>query len=159
MVIDPAASEHDLTEHLLDHNYPVERETMANVTTLLAQVASAHGARHPELHDLEGVWADLCRRLGRHLRDEGPMLAPHLDPGAHAGSRTATTNGTIASQHAEIVALVRRVRELTGGYSTPADGCEAYRSLFASLADFEEDLREHVELADSVLGRDLTSRP
>jgi regulator of cell morphogenesis and NO signaling len=159
MAIDPAASEHDLTVHLLDHNYPVERETMANVSALLAQVADAHGARHPELHELEGVWADVCRCLGQHLRDEGPMLEPHLESSAHVAPRTGATGGTISSQHEQIAALVRRVRELTSGYKAPADGCEAYRSLFASLVDFEEDLREHVELANSVLKRDLTSRP
>jgi regulator of cell morphogenesis and NO signaling len=159
MAIDPAVSEHDLTVHLLDHNYPVERETMANVSTLLGQVAAAHGARHPELHELEAVWAEVCRCLGQHLRDEGPMLEPHLEPAAHATPRTGATGGTIASQHEQIVALVRRVRELTSGYATPADGCEAYRTLFASLADFEEDVHEHVEIANSVLKRDLTSRP
>ena len=157
MSIDPAASEHDLTVHLLDHNYPVERETMADVSALLAQVASAHGARHPELRDLESVWAELCRCLGRHLRDERPMLAPHVEPVARHAPPSAAASGVISSQHAEILALVRRVRELTGGYTTPVDGCEAYRSLFVSLEEFEEDLREHVELADNVLGRECGS--
>jgi len=157
MAIDPAASEHDLTVHLLDHNYPVERETMANVSALLAQVASTHGARHPELRDLESVWSELCRCLSRHLRDERPMLAPHLEPEAHRAPQEAAMSGAIGSQHQEIVALVRRVRELTDCYTTPEDGCEAYRSLFASLHDFEEDLREHVELAENVLRRAGTS--
>jgi len=157
MVIDPAASQHDLTEHLLGHNYPVERETMADVSALLMQVASAHGARHPELHDLERVWATLCQCLGRHLRDERPVIATHLEPEARPAPREATTRGTIASQHEEILALVRRVHELTGGYEMPVDGCDAYRSLFVILRDFEEDVREHVELADCVLRRDASS--
>ena len=153
MAIDPASSSHDLAEHLLDHNYPIERETMADVSALLAQVASVHGARHPELHALEATWAELCGCLARHLRDERSMLAPHVEQQTPPAPVPGPRSGAMASQHKEVLGLVRRVRELTGGYAPPADACDAYRALLASLAEFEEDVHEHVELADNVLRR------
>ncbi len=151
MAIDPASTPHDLAEHLLDHNYPIERETMSDVSAMLSQVASVHGARHPELRDLETTWAELCRCLGRHLHDERPALEPHVDPKAPPSSPELPRS--VSHQHGEVLGLVRRVRELTGGYAPPDDACDAYRALMARLAEFEEDVHEHVEIADRVIGR------
>jgi regulator of cell morphogenesis and NO signaling len=144
MATDPPASLHDIAEHLLDRNYPMERETMADIAALLTNVACTHGARHPELHDLEAVWADLCKGLRHHLREEQPILAPYVDRDAHA----ATSGRAKAGKHEEVLALLRRVRALTADYAPPPDACDAYRSLLESLAAFEADLQEHLRLDD-----------
>ena len=46
---------------------------------------------------------------------------------------------------------LRLIRELTNGYTTPADGCTTYRLCFDELAQFERDLHRHVHLEENVL--------
>jgi regulator of cell morphogenesis and NO signaling len=43
------------------------------------------------------------------------------------------------------------MRELTNGFSPPAEACNTYRALFAGLAELEEDLHRHIHLENSVL--------
>jgi regulator of cell morphogenesis and NO signaling len=144
--------------HIVDHNYPVERETMADTTALIAKVASVHGAQHAELREIEAIWAELCRQLRRHLHDEGAALEPLKDPDSVRNQRTAAPKSAFAGQHEEVVGLVRKIRELTRGYAPPGDACDALEALYRDLEAFEADLHEHVLLADNVLFVDRLQR-
>ncbi|HEX7603604.1 MAG TPA: DUF542 domain-containing protein, partial [Polyangiaceae bacterium] len=136
-----------VAHHIVDHNFPVERETMADMAQLIAKVASVHGARHPELFEINALWADLCERLAKLLREESRALEPFLE------EPTAPKSGPslFTDQHEEVVTLAHRIRVLTHGYAPPADACDAFLALYRELAAFEADLHEHVLLADNVL--------
>jgi regulator of cell morphogenesis and NO signaling len=54
-------------------------------------------------------------------------------------------------EHQEAGDEMRIIRELTGGYVPPADGCTTYRVALAELERFERDLHEHVHLENNVL--------
>lgn len=129
--------------HILEQNYPVERVSMVDTSALLTQVASVHGAAHPELRELETIWTQVCRRMHQHMLQEQREIDP---PAANA-------KNMLSGQHAEIVDLVRRIRALTHGYVPPEDDCDALRAVYADLEAFEADLHEHVLLAESVLLR------
>ena len=40
--------------------------------------------------------------------------------------------------------LLSRLRSLTDGYTTPADGCASYHALYDGLAQFESDTHSHI---------------
>jgi regulator of cell morphogenesis and NO signaling len=44
-----------------------------------------------------------------------------------------------------------RIREVTGGYVPPADGCTTYRITMRELEAFEADLHAHVHLENNIL--------
>ena len=44
-----------------------------------------------------------------------------------------------------------RLRELTHGFSPPADACNTYRAFYAKLEEFEQDLHLHVHLENNIL--------
>jgi len=44
-----------------------------------------------------------------------------------------------------------RMRDLTGGFRAPADGCESYRALMDGLAAVEADLHRHIHKENNVL--------
>ena len=48
-------------------------------------------------------------------------------------------------------ALMARIRELSDGFTPPADACTTYRAAFAKLEEFEADLHRHVHLENNVL--------
>lgn len=136
-----------VAHHIAHDNYPSERNTMADMTQLIAKVASVHGAKHPELFEIETLWADLCQRLRKHLRDEAHALEPFLQGPAAPKSGP----NRFAGQHEAVVAMAHRIRGLTHGYSPPTGTCDALLALYRDLAAFEADLHEHVLLADNVL--------
>lgn len=138
--------------HVVEHNYPLEREMMADTSELIAKVVSVYGAEHHELREIDRLWSELCRRMTKHLHDERPVLEPLITPSGD-DRRAAAKRGAVAGEHEEVVALVRRIRELAKGYAPPPDACDAMRSLYAALRAFESDLHEHVLLADDVLKR------
>jgi regulator of cell morphogenesis and NO signaling len=54
-------------------------------------------------------------------------------------------------EHRDAGDEMRQIRELTHGYTVPADGCTTYRVCFAELLRFERDLHRHVHLENNVL--------
>jgi regulator of cell morphogenesis and NO signaling len=54
-------------------------------------------------------------------------------------------------EHIEAADAIRTIRELTGDYTAPADGCATYAVCMAELAEFEHDLHRHVHLENNVL--------
>ena len=47
--------------------------------------------------------------------------------------------------------VLTRIRELTGGYAMPGDGCAMYRICLRELEAFERDLHAHVHLENNLL--------
>jgi regulator of cell morphogenesis and NO signaling len=43
------------------------------------------------------------------------------------------------------------MRELTDGYTAPADACNTFRGLYHGLAELERALHEHIHLENNVL--------
>jgi regulator of cell morphogenesis and NO signaling len=54
-------------------------------------------------------------------------------------------------EHEQVGELLARLRELTAGYTEPADACRSYTALFAGLAQLEEDTHLHVHKENNVL--------
>ena len=54
-------------------------------------------------------------------------------------------------EHDTAGALLARLRQLTGGYTPPADGCVSYEMLYRGLAELEADTHLHVHKENNVL--------
>lgn len=54
-------------------------------------------------------------------------------------------------EHEEEGERFRKIAELTGSYTPPADACGTYRVTFAMLQEFEEDLHKHIHLENNIL--------
>lgn len=55
------------------------------------------------------------------------------------------------TEHDTAGELLARLRERTGGYHVPDDGCGSYRALLVGLAELEADTHRHVHLENNVL--------
>ena len=47
--------------------------------------------------------------------------------------------------------LLRQLRDITKGYTTPPDGCVSFQTLYQALAAFEADLHQHIHLENNIL--------
>ena len=47
--------------------------------------------------------------------------------------------------------LLKQIRVLSSDFTTPADGCLSYQTLYEALAGLEKDLHQHIHLENNIL--------
>ena len=147
-----------LTNHLVATHHTFMKRELPRVSGLLDKVLGAHAAHHPELADVARVFGALRAEIDGHLMKEEQVLFPLIQEmeatrqagSAHCGS-VNNPIGVMEREHDNAGAALRRLRELTDGYTPPADGCATYEALLAGLAAIERDLHEHIHKENNIL--------
>lgn len=147
----------DLVVHIDTVHHRYLWDEMPRLTELAAKVASVHGDRHPELHEVVRLYEALRADLEPHLVKEERVLFPMIAALA-AGGSVASHCGTIQApigvmwnEHDRAGDLLAELRLRTDGYRVPDDGCASYRLLYAGLEDLEHDLHLHIMKENSRL--------
>jgi regulator of cell morphogenesis and NO signaling len=148
----------DLVDHIEATHHSYLWEELPRLGALIEKVTSVHGARHPELDDVARYFDSLRGDLEPHLRKEERVLFPmirelvaaRVQPKFHCGS-VRNPISMMEREHEIAGALLARLRELTGGYTPPADGCTSYEMLYRGLAELEADTHLHVHKENNVL--------
>ncbi len=127
---------------------------LGSLEWLAGKVHSVHGDRHPELLGVARLVAEIAADFRPHLAAEEDEVFPKiasLTPGAAGDDRLAARIGDLVAEHTALGAKLAQLRELTGGYAVPEDGCASYRSLYERLAHLESDTHIHIHLENNVL--------
>lgn len=148
----------ELAEHVESKHHTYLHAEMPRIEALAAKVASVHGERHPELIEVRDVYGELQADLIPHLMKEEQVLFPmirELDEADgpqdfHCGSLQNPIS-VMLSEHDIAGELLARLRKLTSGYETPADGCASYKALYDGLAEIEADTHLHIHKENNVL--------
>ncbi|WP_432557573.1 iron-sulfur cluster repair di-iron protein [Granulicoccus sp. GXG6511] len=142
----------ELCDHLVSTHHEYLWREMPRVTQLANKVARVHGANHPELREVQLTWQALVTDLTEHLMTEEQEEFPAIKQ-AEADGNSFSREGVekLMGEHDEAGELLARLRELTGGFEVPADGCGSYRALYAGLEDAERDLHTHIHKENNIL--------
>ena len=148
----------ELVDHIEATHHRYLWQELPRLSALIDKVTSVHGARHPELDDVACCFNALRADLEPHLLKEERVLFPmirelataHVRPTFHCGS-VRNPISVMEREHDTAGALLARLRELTGGYTSPADGCTSYEMLYRGLAELEADTHLHVHKENNVL--------
>lgn len=147
-----------LVDHIeATHHRYLWRE-LPRFTALLDKVRSVHAARHPELDTVASCFDALRAELEPHLLNEErvlfPMIRELVATETMCESRREWLRHPISvmmREHDAAGALLAGLRELTDGYTPPADGCASYELLYRGLAELESDTHLHVHKENNVL--------
>jgi regulator of cell morphogenesis and NO signaling len=147
-----------LVDHLEATHHRYLWAEMPRVTALLDKIVSVHGGRHPELLEIAACFAQARADLEPHMLKEERMLFPMIrelaasttSPAFHCGSLRNPISVMLA-EHDAVGDLLARLRQLTGRYEPPADGCASYTACFAALAELEADTHLHIHKENNVL--------
>jgi regulator of cell morphogenesis and NO signaling len=149
-----------LIDHIVETHHAYVRSALPTIARYLAKLVEVHGQRHPELVRVADSFDQMGADLLQHLLKEERVLFPYIrelvstPPGRTLPSPFGTVNNPIRMmerEHREAGDEMRLIRELTNGYTPPADGCATYRACLAELVRFERDLHRHVHLENNVL--------
>jgi len=84
-----------------------------------------------------------------HLAKEEKILFPLILAGR--GGMAFMPIKVMMAEHEDHVANLERTRALTHDFGLPANASPSWRDLYRDLAQFEADLRQHIELENNVL--------
>lgn len=148
----------ELVGHLLATHHAYLREALPRLDGLARKVAEVHAANHPELREVQELVVELRADLEPHLLKEERVLFPLVEqldaaahlPSFHCGS-LRNPIGVMNAEHDRTGTLLAALRERTGGYVAPEDGCASYRALYAGLAELEADTHLHVHKETNLL--------
>jgi len=141
----------ELVEHLERVHHTYLRDNLPRLVDLTGAVAAAR-PDDERLADLHGEMQSLAVELDAHLRHEEEALFPMVRDLCTRGAVTPTRCGShvggpiacMENEHGMAVDSLRRMRELTDGYSAPAGADTGWRQMLDGLVDLDRDLREHM---------------
>ena len=151
-----------LVAYIVGNHHTYVRRALPIIATYVRKLAGTHGERHPELIEVERLWHDISDEMSTHMAKEEQVLFPYIVELADAAPRgevvASPPFGSIEfpirmmeHEHDSAGAILARIREVTKGYTPPADGCTTYRVCFQELQAFEQDLHAHVHLENNIL--------
>lgn len=151
-----------LISYIVGNHHEYVRRAIPTLLAHTAKIASVHGERHPELMEIERLFAGVADEMTSHMFKEERILFPYIQT-LHAAAqqkRQAPPSpfGTVGNpirmmeaEHESAGNAMARIRELSGGYQPPEDACTTYRVSLEELKAFEDDLHAHVHLENNIL--------
>ncbi len=152
------ASLTEICDHVqATHHAYVQRE-IPRLTQMAQKVVNAHGQNHPEMLQVNQIFAAVAAELQSHMLKEERILFPAIrameagdaDACGHCGS-VANPIRVMESEHENAGSALEQMRQLTHDYTPPADACNTFRALLDGLREFEEDLHLHVHKENNML--------
>lgn len=151
-----------LIAYIVGNHHAYVRRALPVITAHTQKVASAHGARHPELREVASLWANVAAEMTAHMAKEEVVLFPYIALAAAAVRRGDAVPpapfGSIENpvrvmehEHDTTGDAIAQIRGLTNGYAVPQDACTTYRICLKELEEFELDLHTHVHLENNLL--------
>jgi len=152
------ASLAQLVDHIFDTHHVYVHAELPRLAGLLDKTLQVHGPNHPELARLRELYDALQAELEAHLEKEEEILYPMIKQIERAGGPISSHCGTVANpirvmehEHDSAGHVLAEMRQLTGGFATPPDGCNTYRAAMEGLARMEADLHQHIHKENNIL--------
>jgi regulator of cell morphogenesis and NO signaling len=147
----------DLIAHIQARFHDPLRADLPRLGQMLVKVVSRHGDRLPDtLLPLQQTFMGLHVELLHHMHKEDAVLFPailDIEAGRRGGNASWIDQPieVMEDEHEQAGAALARMREITGGYTPPADACPTFRGLYYGLAELEREMHLHVHLENNIL--------
>jgi len=152
----------ELTSYIVAKHHVFTRDELTRLDALMSKVCSVHGQNHSELFRIQSLFEDLNRDLIPHMQKEETVLFPYIEQmeAAVIAGKPAPVPffGTVQNpirmmmmEHETVGEILKQIRQISGGFSVPPDGCISYETLYKAMDALEHDLHEHIHLENNIL--------
>lgn len=146
-----------LSVYIEDTHHGYLRNVLPEAMDVLTTILRVHGSNHRELYTVYRLFGQLKTDLEQHLLKEETLLFPELNSEKEDITELKLLTNEIIKEHEAAGELLRELRQITGDYKLPADGCETYGKAYAMLEEIEADLHQHIHLENNVLLKEYAS--
>lgn len=151
-----------LIDYIVNNHHEYLRGIFPVLTAHSQKVAGKHGENHPEYVAIAENFGKIRAELESHLMKEEQILFPFIrqleqlneSNGQIPANQSMTVQMPINVMESEHVAagdILAILQKLTNNYTPPEDACMTTRTMFAELAEFENDLHQHIHLENNIL--------
>ena len=147
----------DLLNYIEATHHTYVREKAPLLVEYSQKMVRAHGENHDEIKPLAGWIRALADDLMPHLMKEEQILFPAI-LGLHNQVEMQNCFGHIGNpinamqyEHDDALQILEKISQLTNGFQPPAHACTTWRVCYASLAEFEADLKQHIYIENNIL--------
>lgn len=151
-----------LIDYVLKVHHRNIRAQGPDLLALVQKVARVHGDTHPELRQMERLFAESLEDLLSHLVKEEQVLFPYLlelDEAAQTGRPAAPMHcgsvvhpiGVMRMEHEAEAQRYTLITQLSNGYTPPERSCTSYKRMMSELKAFMTALYEHIHLENNII--------
>lgn len=150
-----------IIQHIVRTHHQYVRRELPRLIEIAQRVARKKGDRAPALAEVNSLLGQLRDEMFAHLEKEEQILFPfiaEMEQNAGSGLAPRACFRTVAhpvsmmiQEHESAEGLVARIRDLTDGFTPPAEACPTQIALYSGLREFGADLRQHVHLENDLL--------
>lgn len=151
-----------LTDHIINVHHGYVEESSPLLLQYSQRVNQVHGHHYTELGEIEVLTKQVVQEMAAHMKKEELILFPFIKkmveaeregnelPQIHFGS-VENPIRMMEAEHGEAGEIMRKIAALSNNYTPPQGACNTYRAFYSKLAEFEEDLFQHVHLENNIL--------
>lgn len=151
-----------LTDHIINVHHHYVEESSPLLLQYAKRVNHVHGNHYTELAEIEELVTKVVQAMAAHQRKEELILFPFIKKLAKADAEGTAIPEThfgsvenpihmMEEEHDEAGDIMKRISELSNGYTPPQGACNTYRAFYAKLEEFEDDLHQHIHLENNIL--------
>ncbi|MCL1140864.1 iron-sulfur cluster repair di-iron protein [Shewanella pneumatophori] len=147
----------DLLNYIESTHHTFVREKAPLLLEYSQKMVRAHGENYDEIKPLAGWIRALVDDLIPHLMKEEQILFPAI-LGLHNQVEMQNCFGHIGNpinamqyEHNDALQIFEKISKLTNEFTPPAHACTTWRVCYASLAEFEADLKQHIHIENNIL--------
>lgn len=141
--------EAELIAHILARYHQRHRQQLPELIRLARRVEQVHGARSSCPNGLADHLQAMQQELEGHMLKEEQVLFPLLQQGM--GQHAAPPVRVLRLEHDQHGEALETLLALTNNINPPDDACNTWRALYRGLAEFRDDLMQHIHLENNVL--------
>lgn len=139
-----------IIEHILETYHKPLKEELPRLQAMADKVNRVHGDKAPDVFpELTEVFTALHEELAEHMVKEEEVLFPMIIEGK--GQMAGQPVAAMESEHDSAGNALKRLNELTDGYTVPAGACNTWTALWHGLAALERDMHQHIHLENNIL--------
>ncbi|AEG09716.1 iron-sulfur cluster repair di-iron protein [Shewanella baltica OS183] len=146
-----------LVDYIESTHHQYVREKAPLLVEYSEKMVRAHGEHYAEIIPFAGWVRALVEDLMSHLMKEEKILFPAIR-GLSQAEQVETCFGhmgnpinAMQNEHEEVGLILQKLRELTNDFTPPEHACTTWRVCYATLAEFEADLHQHIHLENNIL--------
>lgn len=149
----------ELADHITTTHHAYLAAELPRLDAMTDRVAKVHGDHAPQVLEIRSIFVGLHKEMDEHTMKEEQILFPWIKRLESGGTEDSPfPAATVASpircmeeEHDKAGAALEKIRELTNDYQPPADACNTWRVLYASLETLENDMHVHIHKENSIL--------